>query len=387
MTLEESIIEFYNNVKGDEWPSWPDLLATKPIPTEILQVIVASYQLPKEHNSRDRLEMLCELLELDQIPDAIADYSIPDPFVALYRSLQQDTWPAVEDFLTMAVKPYDVVEEIVAVCKQAPQYNYIVDRLKNESAAIVVDRARVKMHNYFFWSTVDFYKQQPEIFKLLNHTVPKEKYFDVLLGRRKYHRDLIYQQIDHEKNHVAYMSSDETVNLAACNHMNFVWPSEVLPNDVEITNTASIVKVNGIIVSLSQIIPVSIYNQTAYSLVSESQCENNFSFFTEKIIKPMLARRLFVVNSGRYYLKNLRSMGFKTFDGIIDESYDNEYRLHVRTDLLLEQVNYLYQCNQQQVYSQCQEILNHNFDLLMNTDWQKDMIQQISNDLVQFAHN
>jgi hypothetical protein len=243
------------------------------------------------------------------------------------------------------------------------------------------------MHNYFFWSTVDFYKQQPEIFKLLHHTTPKEKYFDVLLGRRKYHRDLIYQHIDHEKNYVTYMTLDESVNLAACNHMNFVWPTEILPADVEITNTASIVKVNGIIVSLSQIIPVSIYNQTAYSLVSESQCENNFSFFTEKIIKPMLARRLFVVSSGRFYLKNLRSMGFKTFDGIIDESYDNEYRLHVRTDMLLEQIKYLYQCDQQHIYLQCQAILDHNFELLMNTDWQKDMIQQISNDLTQFAHN
>jgi hypothetical protein len=236
------------------------------------------------------------------------------------------------------------------------------------------------MHNYFFWSTVDFYRQKPEILDLLDHTYSKPKYFEILLGRRKYHRDLIYNNIDHEKNIVTYMSEDESLNLAQ--DQNFVWPSDVLdPENIDITNTASIVKVDGIIVSLSQIIPVSVYNQTAYSLVCESQHENNFSFFTEKIIKPILGRRIFLACSGRYFLKNLRSLGFQTFDSVIDESYDNEWNLEKRVEMLLQQVEYLYTVDQSEIYQQVHTVLEHNFNLIMNNDWQRDMIKSIANEI------
>jgi hypothetical protein len=238
------------------------------------------------------------------------------------------------------------------------------------------------MHNYFFWSTVDFYRQKPEVLDLLDHVYPKPKYFDVLLGRKKYHRDLIYNSLDHKKNIVTYMLSDESTNLAQCKDNNFVWPADVLSSDnIEITDTASIVKVDGIIVSLSQIVPVSIYNQTAYSLICESQYENNFSFFTEKIIKPILSRRIFLTCSGRYFLKNLKSLGFQTFDSIIDESYDHEWQLENRIEMLLQQVEYLYTVDQEETYQSVVTVLEHNFNLVMNRDWQRDMIKSIADEI------
>ena len=100
----------------------------------------------------------------------------------------------------------------------------------------------------------------------------------------------------------------------------FIWPVGAESKTVRMSS--NLVNYKGLEARLSNIIPVEVYNNTAYSIVAETDTENSFSFFTEKIAKPLLTKRLFIVFSGYKYLENLRKLGFKTFDGIIDESYD-----------------------------------------------------------------
>jgi hypothetical protein len=389
MTYQDLFIDFYQNVKDSTWPEYDDLIKLDPIPKNILYVIVTTFQVPDEADPAEKNRIICESLKIKEIPEEISTKEKGkeyfqrlldrERFEKFYNGLKTDSWPEVKDFLEKESKSFDILEDIFANWNM-PGNNYIIDQLKKTDSYIPLKNAEINMHNYFFWSTVDFYRQKPEILDLLDHTYSKPKYFEILLGRRKYHRDLIYNNIDHEKNIVTYMSEDESLNLAQ--DQNFVWPSDVLdPENIDITNTASIVKVDGIIVSLSQIIPVSVYNQTAYSLVCESQHENNFSFFTEKIIKPILGRRIFLACSGRYFLKNLRSLGFQTFDSVIDESYDNEWNLEKRVEMLLQQVEYLYTVDQSEIYQQVHTVLEHNFNLIMNNDWQRDMIKSIANEI------
>lgn len=387
MNQTELFIDFYNNIKDFDWPEYDELIKLDPIPLSIIHAIVESFQTPDEVDSSLKNQIICESLGIDAIPEKAFDAEqvaeedrvrrSHEEFVLFYNNFKTDSWPAVEEFLAMESKPFDIVEDIMANWDNS-EYNDIINQLLHVETYTPLKNADLEMHNYFFWSTVDFYRQKPEIFDQLDRTYPKPKFFDVLLGRRKHHRDLVYRNIDHQKNIVTYMSEDESLNLTFCNHQNFIWPTDVLdPEGIDITDTASIVRVNGIIVSLSQIIPVSIYNQTAYTLVSESQCENNFSFFTEKIIKPMLAKRLFLVTSSRYFLKNLRSLGFQTFEGIIDESYDSEWSLERRVEGVLRQCRYLYTQDQQKIYEQAAPIVEHNFNLLMSTDWQREMIDNV----------
>jgi hypothetical protein len=237
--------------------------------------------------------------------------------------------------------------------------------------------ARVFDCFYFFWSTCDFYRTYPD---LLN--IPKNPmyYFDVLLGRQKAHRSIIHDLVDHNKNIVTYFPKDDAQDIRQYTQTEFIWPEDVLPKPTDpIDYTVQEVLVDGVIVSLSQIIPRKIYGRTAYSLVAETQNENSFSFFTEKIVKPILARRLFIVASGQHYLANLRSLGFKTFDGIIDESYDQEPNDFYRMKKLLDQVNLLQQLDPAVVARQIEPIVDHNFRVMMNTDWQGQLITQIRN--------
>lgn len=243
-------------------------------------------------------------------------------------------------------------------------------------------KARVLRHNYFFWSTVDFYRSHPEVLTTLSHDLPKPKDFDILMGRKKRHRDLVWETVDRSNSVVTYFHEDSEQDLTRCPPSYFQWPQEIVGH-MPINNTADIVTVDGTIVSLSQLVPVDIYNQTAYSLVCESQFENRWSFFTEKIIKPMLARRVFLVCSGRYFLRNLREWGFKTFDGIVDESYDAEYELGRRVEKLSNSMKKLCVQDQAAVYKQARPIIEHNYQLLMTKPWLQDMCKELGSIIYQ----
>jgi hypothetical protein len=239
--------------------------------------------------------------------------------------------------------------------------------------------AEVARHNYFFWSTTDFYHSDQRWLAQVSSVLPKTKTLDVLLGRQKSHRSRIHQNIDHSKNIVTYFPSDQDCDLRNLADSNFQWPKEILTAPVdEICWTGNEVLVDGTIVSLSQLIPINIYNQTAYTLVAETQYDDQFSFFTEKIIKPMMCKRIFLVCSGQYYLRNLRAWGFQTFEGVIDESYDLEPDCNKRVEMLLKQVNYLETANQQYIYDSASHIIEHNYQIIMNTPWLERMIQDLN---------
>lgn len=388
-TIEELFEDFYQNIKNDNWPTLSELQQSSSIDDDILAFIVHAYQLPDEEKDQlDKIETLCQLLKIQSIPDDIVAGGLPDSNQAFYNTLRQDTWPDYGQFVSAVDKPLEIVQELYdnfepPVGIKVDDKFHIFRKVFNISDQVLkpIKNARIEMHNYFFWSTIDFYRTKSDFLDQLTNQYPKPLSFDVLLGRKKFHRDLVYKGIDHDKNYVTYMTHKNT-DLSACNHSNFVWPAGVSSPETPVVNTAEEVVVDGTIVSLSQIIPVDIYNQTAYSLVCESLSSNSFSFFTEKTIKPMLAKRLFLVCSGQYFLHNLRSLGFKTFNGIVDESYDREWQLEKRIEMILNEVNRLCLLDQQQVYNSVQSVLDHNYQLLMNRDWQEEMIKLIQKELL-----
>jgi len=64
------------------------------------------------------------------------------------------------------------------------------------------------------------------------------------------------------------------------------------------------------------------YLDSYFNIVTETFFSKPISTFTEKIVKPIIGLQPFIVISTPYYLRNLKSLGFKTFDSIWDESYD-----------------------------------------------------------------
>lgn len=112
-------------------------------------------------------------------------------------------------------------------------------------------------------------------------------------------------------------------------------------------------------VQISVIVPEKIYAHSWFSLISET-LYGPWLFLTEKTVKPLFAKRIFVSFSFAGHLKYLRQLGFQTFDTIIDESYDNEQCHTKRFTLAWQQVMFLSKQNPQEVYRAAEKILDHN---------------------------
>lgn len=131
--------------------------------------------------------------------------------------------------------------------------------------------------------------------------------------------------------------------------------------------------------------PITIHKDNApYNLLSEYKnffceivCETFFTgdtfFMTEKIYRPIIAKRPFLVQGPVNFLKNLRSLGFKTFSHWWDEGYDED-PADARYPTFKVNIDYI--ANQsdstiQSWYNEMQPILEHNYQVLQTLTDQK----------------
>lgn len=246
-----------------------------------------------------------------------------------------------------------------------------------------LQHAQVKQFMDWFETSTHFYRHWlPEILTRLNPYETKYRAFDILLGRKKLHRDELFR---HTKENpcigiITYFNDHNT--QFGNNPDQWIWEH----TGVKITNkpewTVDQVSYYGHPMSLSQIIPVNVYNQTAYSVIAETCFHDNFAFFTEKTSKPIIAKRLFVMFAGRGYLSNLQKLGFQTFDGIIDESYDQETDALIRWRRAWEQMCWLAEQPQEQILEQIRPIVEHNFTHIMTTNWAENFRNEFEQDIV-----
>lgn len=79
------------------------------------------------------------------------------------------------------------------------------------------------------------------------------------------------------------------------------------------------------------------YERTFISMVTESLVDDETLFFSEKIWKPIMVGHPFLIYGNQYTLRYLKSLGYKTFDKWIDESYDEIYdRVHRAQKIVIE---------------------------------------------------
>jgi hypothetical protein len=112
--------------------------------------------------------------------------------------------------------------------------------------------------------------------------------------------------------------------------------------------------------SISSIEPWEIYNRTYYSILVETLGTGNCYLMAEKIGKCLHAKRLFVHFGVAHWMKTLRSFGFKTFDSIIDEGYDDIEDDVARWSAAFDQVKWLSQQDHAGILTQAKPILDHN---------------------------
>lgn len=195
---------------------------------------------------------------------------------------------------------------------------------------------------------------------------PKPYVYDALLGAKKPHRDFIMAKLHNsdlaDKSIVNYRSvfhAPESTDQEIQQYLqqnDLTYPYPYLSKNLDPAWEVS----DNITYQISDQVPWGIYKQTYYSIIPETVYERVF-FFSEKPAKVLLAKRLFVVFSSQHYLQNMRNiLGFKTFDGIIDESYDLEPNKIIRFNMAFEQLQWLLTQDHQLIQHKSKEIREHN---------------------------
>ena len=285
---------------------------------------------------------------------------------------------------------YTVTDHVFVFCSELHQHT--VDQL------ISLDRPGISIFmcgfvNYnfkqaqiytwmdWFVTTVYFYNTvQPGLLnEKLSPQINKSKYFDILLGCRRLHRDIVHQYIlDNQMLDKVIMTYYQrwNVDLRETDHIFESEGLEFLPES-NYTHSVHQVRYHGHKMNLSQVVPFVVYNDSYYSVVAETNAVNEFNFYTEKVVKPILGRRLFVAIAGQGYLRRLRSVGFKTFSDVIDESYDLEPDHTARWGMAMDQVKFLTEQDPVEIYAKIKHVVEHNQRVMLETDWYQNLTKQL----------
>lgn len=95
-------------------------------------------------------------------------------------------------------------------------------------------------------------------------------------------------------------------------------------------------------------------------IVTETDIFTN-SFITEKTAKCLISGKPFMVMSGTGTLHRLKTLGFETYDSVIDETYDQEPTANSRMTAMIDSLKSLYYSEQkQQKIEQLYNIAKHN---------------------------
>jgi hypothetical protein len=230
-------------------------------------------------------------------------------------------------------------------------------------------------HYYFFhgWACLDWFRGYDKTFLIprARHRHPQRTFISPnrIIGGKRDHRVLFLYHVF--KNHLEH---------------NYVSAPRVCPQEqveiVELAHKYCNTYSDIVQVLQQQNLPLLFEGETTQSMTScwltnfnESQdslvyVPTETVYFgrrihlTEKTFKAIALEMPFVLVAAAGSLEYLRSYGFKTFDGIFDESYDyetNDLRRLEKSTHLLKQLEHLGAKERQQIHKACLPVVEHNY--------------------------
>ena len=112
---------------------------------------------------------------------------------------------------------------------------------------------------------------------------------------------------------------------------------------------------------------MSWYNQIFIDVVCEKMITGQTFFPTEKTARPIASKTPFLIMASPNYIKNLRKIGFRSFNKFWDESYDYQQGIQRVESIkaIIDNIGELSKAELNDLYQQMQPILQHNYDLYM----------------------
>lgn len=220
--------------------------------------------------------------------------------------------------------------------------------------------------NDCFFAGIELYKNDSYCAKLLSKIQPIDpgrKYVWEMMCSRKTNR---YEQL---KQHPVDKSTFSTCHALGVQSFS---SHVVAPMDNNPGSAAGLENPN---IRCSDLIDPDIYNSSYFSVVLETVVPeaNTFSMFSEKEAKPIIAKRPFLIGGSQNHLKAFRSLGFKSFNDVFDESYDDEPNETKRFAMMLDEMHRISQLDPLKVYEKLFHVLDHNKKHFENEkNWNKE---------------
>lgn len=121
------------------------------------------------------------------------------------------------------------------------------------------------------------------------------------------------------------------------------------------------------------------YSVTAIEVVLETLFDDGRHHLTEKTLRPIACGRPFILASAPGSLQYLKQYGFKTFDGLIDETYDTIEDPRERLEAIvkvMQQISALPSNEKQLLWSKLYAIADYNKKLFFSSDWLNQIAQE-----------
>ena len=215
----------------------------------------------------------------------------------------------------------------------------------------------------WFW----FYMYDKHKGKTFNFDHTNKKYDFLYLNKSsRPHRNKLYKKL--------------SAKSILDNSLHTLWPTKKLPADYELP-WAQAYPFRG----MDQDIYEKPYNDTACSIVSETNDNDHEVFMTEKIWKPIIAQQFFVVHGNYLYLQKLKEMGFKTFNNYFEEAYDLDRDPDMRIDTIVDVCYRLQDAPWQDMYMQSKALRQYNFDHFFNQEKLSLEVNKTLNLFLEFA--
>ena len=218
-----------------------------------------------------------------------------------------------------------------------------------------------------------------------NSAESKPYMFDVMLGARRPHRDWV----------MLAMAKSGMLNSTVTTYRSG-FPGEVVDEQSQqfaeqfqgidlnwpyiSPNLDPAWEVSEVSNRVSCITPNGIYKNTWYSIICETLSTGSTFYLSEKTVKAMFNKRIFVTFGPKNFLDNLHKLGFETFNSLIDESYDQESLDHVRySKAMLQAMRLAWLENPAEMYRSLQSMLDRNYERLysLQLQYRWEMIEMI----------
>ena len=258
----------------------------------------------------------------------------------------------INDSLPYGIKTPLTISEVYAL-EKTPEYVY-----KNSKTLVTSEHSKLineyaeqygftQMYYFFHgFAALDWYRG----FYALNYNkqVVKEYTHDYVTFNRLVHSDRSYRCYFISRLAEELLLEHGQVSFGLASNQP-TWQDEILDPTTKLSkqaidhiklhlpSTPLVIDSKRILGSASADIPRCI-NDSLWHIVTETVFYYDKLHLTEKIFKPIVMKQPFMLLAGPSNLAYLRSYGFKTFEGIIDESYDTIQDPDARIDAVVRQL-------------------------------------------------